>query len=110
MSAGLRLRRARMDAGLTCRDVEDLSRAFAEISRNDRLIVRISALSEIENHGQVPNIFHLNSLCVIYSLKLETVLSWYGVRGNSQKTVPRWFSSVLFRGGRGGRDVDDARA
>lgn len=77
--AGLRLKRARMDAYLSYRDVEHLSRHLADSNGDDRLIVRISVLSDIENQGKVPNVFHLHSLCVIYSLDMGTVLSWYGL-------------------------------
>jgi hypothetical protein len=76
---GVRLKRARLDCGLTFRDVERLSRALAEQYGDDRYIVRISALARAESHGVVPNVFHFHSLCVIYSVEMREVLAWYGI-------------------------------
>jgi hypothetical protein len=77
---GSRLKRVRVKRGLTYRDAEQLSRVLAARHRDDRFVVRISVLADIENHGSIPNMFHLHSLCVMYSLELKSVLSWYGVR------------------------------
>ena len=93
---GLRMKNVRVKHGLTFRDVERLSRILAERYRDNRYIVRISVLADIENHGTVPNVFHLHSLCVIYSVQLQRVLSWFGVHVEpSQKTVSRWFAAAL---------------
>jgi len=67
-----------MECGLTYRDVERLTRDLASKYRNDGYIVRISVLADIENQGTVPNLFRVKSLCILYSLKLDAVLSWYG--------------------------------
>ncbi len=77
---GYRLRLARLDRSLTYREVEDLSRSLSERYADERYIARISVLADIENHGQVPRIFRLHSLCLIYELDMPTVLTWYGVR------------------------------
>jgi hypothetical protein len=76
---GALLKRARLNCRLTFRDVERLSRAIGEQYGDDRYIVRISMLSRIENHAAIPNIFHLHSLCAIYSVEMRKVLRWYGL-------------------------------
>ena len=92
---GARLKRTRMDRGLTCREVESLSRFLADQYDDDRYIVRISVLSRIENEGGAPNIFHLHSLCVIYSVEMRTILHWYGLpKESSRKTSARFFSPL----------------
>jgi hypothetical protein len=76
---GARLKRVRLDCGFTYRDAEGFSRVLAERYGDDRHIIRISVLARIENHGVVPNIFHLHSLCAIYSAEIRKVLRWYGL-------------------------------
>jgi hypothetical protein len=93
---GARLKRARMNCRLTCRDVEFLSRVLADRYHDNRYIVRISVLARIENEGGVPNIFHLHSLCVIYSVEMRTILDWYGLpKEPSRKTATRLLSFHL---------------
>jgi hypothetical protein len=90
---GAHLKRTRMDCGLTCRDVESLSRVLADRYHDDRYIVRISVLSRIENQGGAPNIFHLHSLGVIYCVEMRTILQWYGLpKESSRKTATRLLS------------------
>ena len=36
-------------------------------------------MADIENKGTLPSIYRLYSLCVIYGLSLQNVLSWYGI-------------------------------
>ena len=78
-SAGLRLRRARERLSLKFRDVEQASLQIAERRGNPEFSVLISRLSDIENQGTIPSIFRIYSLCCIYRLDLNEVLSWYGV-------------------------------
>jgi len=77
--AGQRLRRARERLDLRVRDVELASQQIAERHNNKEFTVMISRLSEIENHGTLPSIYRLYSLCCIYRLDLTEVLSWFGV-------------------------------
>jgi len=77
--AGQKLRRVRERLSLRVRDVEQASLKIAEKYHNDEFSVLINRLSEIENHGLVPNIFKLYSLASIYRLDLQEVLEWYGV-------------------------------
>lgn len=79
LSAGQKLKRARTALKLTFRDVEEASQKVAERHGNDEFSIALSRLSDIENKGIVPTIYRLYSLCAIYRMDLETVLSWYGV-------------------------------
>ena len=78
-AAGQRLRRERERLSLRFRDVEQFSQAIAERRGNPEFVILISRLSDIENQGTVPSIYRLYSLCCIYRLDLNEVLSWYGV-------------------------------
>jgi transcriptional regulator with XRE-family HTH domain len=78
--AGLKLKRVRERLGLRYRDVELLSQKIAERRRNPEFTVALSRLADIENRGTVPSLYKLYSLCAIYRVRVEEVLSWYGVR------------------------------
>ncbi|HEX4275622.1 MAG TPA: hypothetical protein VHZ74_09725 [Bryobacteraceae bacterium] len=78
-AAGQRLRRARERLNLKFRDVEQASQLIAERRGNPEFCVLISRLSDIENQGTLPSLYRLYSLCCIYRLDLNEVLSWYGV-------------------------------
>ena len=92
---GTRLKRGRLDRGLTYRDVEQLSRVLSERYGDNRYIVRISVLARTENQGFVPNVFHLSSLSIIYSVEMRTVLSWYGLPDEpSRRIASRWLSTT----------------
>ncbi|HLK22230.1 MAG TPA: helix-turn-helix transcriptional regulator [Bryobacteraceae bacterium] len=77
--AGQRLRRVRERLSLRFRDVEQASQKIADKYHNDEFLVPLSRLSDIENHGQIPNIFKLYSLATIYRLNFQELLEWYGV-------------------------------
>lgn len=77
--AGQRLKRARERLNLRFRDVEQFSQQIADRHGNSEFVINISRLSDIENQGTVPSLYRLYSLCVIYRLNLNEVLSWYGV-------------------------------
>ena len=76
---GQRLRRARERLNLKFRDVEQASQLIAERRGNPEFGILISRLSDIENQGTLPSLYRLYSLCCIYRLDLNEVLSWYGV-------------------------------
>jgi transcriptional regulator with XRE-family HTH domain len=76
---GERLKRIREKLGLTYRDVERASQQIADHRRNDDFIIALSRLSDIENKGTIPSIFRMYSLCAVYRLAIDEVLSWYGV-------------------------------
>lgn len=77
--AGQKLRRARERLDLTFRQVADASQLIADRYNNPEFAVVISRLSDIETQGTLPSIYRLYSLCCIYRLDLNDVLSWYGV-------------------------------
>ncbi len=79
LEAGARLRKAREDLGLKFRDVEAASQKIADRHKNQDFVIFIGRLSDIENHGTLPSIFRLYSLCCIYRLRLNDVLSWFGI-------------------------------
>src|SRR3954469_2103974 len=78
-SAGQRLRRARERLSLKFRDVELATQQIAERHDNQEFVVLISRLSDIETQGTLPSLYRLYSLCCIYRLDLNEVLSWYGI-------------------------------
>jgi len=76
---GQKLKRVRERLGLRFRDVEEASARIAARRHNDEFIVALSRLADIENKGTIPSIFRLYSLCAIYRLDMNDVLSWYGI-------------------------------
>ncbi len=79
MDAGQKLKRARERLDLRFRDIVEASQKIAEIHKNADHLIALSQLSAIENHGLVPNIYRIYSLCVIYRLDILEVLEWYRV-------------------------------
>ncbi len=77
--AGQKLKRVRERLRLKFRDVEEASSRIASAHQNDEFTVALSRLADIENKGTTPSIYRLYSLCAIYRIELEEVLSWYGV-------------------------------
>jgi transcriptional regulator with XRE-family HTH domain len=76
---GQKLKRARERLNLRYRDVKEASEQIADKHKNSEYYIALSRLSDIENHGTVPSIFRLYSLCAIYRLEFSQVVSWYGV-------------------------------
>src|SRR5580698_6057787 len=83
--AGQKLKRVRERLRLKFRDVEEASARIATRHQNDEFAVALSRLADIENKGTMPSVYRLYSLCAIYRLDLNEVLSWYGV---SCSTLP----------------------
>ncbi len=77
--AGQKLKRIRERLRLKYRDIEEASLKIAAARQNDEFVVALSRLADIENKGTIPSIYRLYSLCAIYRLDLDEVLSWYGV-------------------------------
>lgn len=77
--AGQKLKRIRESLGLRYRDVEEASSRIAAANHNDEFVVALSRLSDIENKGTMPSMYRLYSLCAIYRLDLDELLSWYGI-------------------------------
>ena len=77
--AGQKLKRVRERLGLKFRDVEEASARIAARHGNDEFTVALSRLADIENKGTIPSFYRLYSLCAIYRLDIEEILSWYQV-------------------------------
>lgn len=77
--AGRKLKQARERLNLRFREVEEASNRIANLHGSDEYILALSRLADIENKGTVPSLYRLYSLCVIYRLDLNEVLSWYGI-------------------------------
>ena len=77
--AGQKLKQIRERLGLTYREVEEYSARIAAVRDNDEFSIALSRLADIENKRTVPSVYRLYSLCVIYRLDFNEVLSWYGV-------------------------------
>ncbi len=85
---GFGLKQARIKNGLTYRDVENASEAIAAARHNPEYFVPISRLSEIENHGALPTIYRVFTLCSIYRLSFLEILRWYGIDLSELPGVP----------------------
>lgn len=79
MNAGQKLRAAREKLGLTIRDVETASVRLAEKYGNEDYNIPLSRLSDIETKGNIPSIYRLYAVSVIYRISFEELLSWYGI-------------------------------
>src|SRR5262245_30228967 len=82
---GQKLKQVRERLGLRFRDVEDASTRIASRRNNEEFVVALSRLADIENKGTIPSIYRLYSLCAIYRLDMNEVMSWYGI---SLSTLP----------------------
>ncbi|MDQ2839819.1 MAG: hypothetical protein M3Y72_02015 [Acidobacteriota bacterium] len=76
---GRQLRRIRERLRLKYRDVEEASQQIAHRRGRQEFSVGLSRLADIENKGTLPSLYRLYSLCVIYGLNFNTVLTWYGI-------------------------------
>ena len=84
--AGRKLKQARERLNLRYRQVEEASLRLAAIRGSDEYVVQLSRLADIENKGTMPSLYRLYSLCVIYRLDMNEILSWYGISVNSLAT------------------------
>lgn len=78
--AGQKLKRVRERLRLRYRDVEEASVRIAERHQNGEFVLGLSRLADIENKGTVPTLYRMYSLCAIYRLDPQEVMSWYGVK------------------------------
>lgn len=77
--AGKRLRAARERLGLSTRDVERLSRDFAERKLNQEYYISHAWLSEMERGKFAPGIYKIYTLAVIYQYRFDQVLGFFGL-------------------------------
>jgi hypothetical protein len=59
--------------------VERSSHQIAAHRGNDEFIIALSRLANIENKGTIPSIFRMYTLCAVYRLEIDEVLTWYGI-------------------------------
>jgi transcriptional regulator with XRE-family HTH domain len=71
------LRRHRTRAGMTTRQVEEMSRAIANAEDNDEFFVSHARIIQVENNESTPSIYKLYSLSAIYGLKITDLLGLY---------------------------------
>ncbi len=74
-----RLRAERERLSLTVRDVRRLSREIARQRRSEEYYIAHSTLADIEKGKQLPSIYKLYSLSVIYRRRYNEIASWCGV-------------------------------
>jgi transcriptional regulator with XRE-family HTH domain len=79
LKGGKRLRALREHLGLTLRDVQQLSRAFADEKQTPDYYIAHSSLADIENGNQEPSIFKLYTLSVIYGYDCPKLLVLCGI-------------------------------
>ncbi len=75
--AGLSLQKLRKRLGLTARDVEELSRRFADEQNNREFAISRSRLIQIETERSTPSIYKLFSLSAVYSCSISELLELY---------------------------------
>ena len=76
---GRKLRVVREELGLTLRDVHKDSLRLAAHYRNRRLVLSPGRLSMIETKNEVPSIFRLYALSIIYRRDIKDLLTFYGL-------------------------------
>jgi transcriptional regulator with XRE-family HTH domain len=74
-----RLRAERERLSLTVRDVRRLSREIARQRNSEEYYIAHSTLADIENGKQLPSIYKVYSLSVIYRRRYSEIASWCGV-------------------------------
>ena len=73
------MRVIREELGLTLRDVHKDSLRLAARYRNRRLVLFARRLSMIESKNEVPSIFRLYALAIIYRRDIKDLLNFYGL-------------------------------
>jgi transcriptional regulator with XRE-family HTH domain len=75
--AGEGLRRLRARAGLTTRQVAELSQRIASAEGNDEYAISHGRLIQIENDDSTPSVYKLFTLSAIYGISFDTTVSLY---------------------------------
>lgn len=76
---GFKMKQMRQRLGMSVRDVVKSSAGIAGKFHDHRYAITASRLSNIENFGDVPGVFKLFSLSVIYQIPLYTILGIFGL-------------------------------
>jgi transcriptional regulator with XRE-family HTH domain len=91
----LKVVRDRLQIGM--REVQDASEVIAAEEGNENFYVSAARLTQIENEESIPSFFKLFSLCSIYGLDLNDVLSKYGVNANRTRSYQTRFLPDITR-------------
>jgi len=76
---GKRLRAEREHLRLSLRQVQELSRGIAEHRKNHEYCIAHSSLADFESGKQLPNIYKLYSLSVIYGRQFDKLATFFDV-------------------------------
>lgn len=80
MSPGERLRRLRVERGLTMADVEEYADRLARKNRNAAYAISTGRLSQIETSKSIPSIHKLGTLSLTYRVPCIDLLKIYGIK------------------------------
>jgi transcriptional regulator with XRE-family HTH domain len=97
VSPGQYLKAVRERLQIGMRDVQEASLVIASEESNDRFHVSAARLTQIENEESIPSFYKLFSLCSIYGLDLNDILSRYGVNANRTKAYRTRFLPEITR-------------
>jgi transcriptional regulator with XRE-family HTH domain len=87
--------RERLQIGM--RDVQEASLVIASEESSDNFYVSAARLTQIENEESIPSFHKLFSLCSIYGLDLNDILSRYGVNANRTRAYRTRFLPEITR-------------
>ena len=76
---GQQLKRIRERLQLRYRDVAEASHHIANQRGNDKFMIGLSRLADIEQKGTVPSLYRAYTLCAIYGISPTLMLNWYGI-------------------------------
>lgn len=97
VSPGQYLKAVRERLQIGMRDVQEASLVIASEEANDNFYVSAARLTQIENEESTPSFHKLFSLCSIYGLDLNDILSRYGVNANRTKAYRTRFLPEITR-------------
>ena len=97
VSPGQYLKAVRERLQIGMRDVQEASMVIASEEGNDNFYVSAARLTQIENEESIPSFHKLFSLCSIYGLDLNDILSRYGVNANRTRAYRTRFLPEITR-------------
>jgi len=83
--AGIGLKRLRTKAGLTTREVAELSQKIAAAEGNEEYAVSHARMIQIENGESTPSVYKLFTLSAIYGASFNAMVSLYANLANIAK-------------------------
>ena len=97
VSPGQYLKAVRERLQIGMRDVQEASMVIAAEESNDSFYISAARLTQIEKEESVPSFHKLFSLCSIYGLDLNDILSRYGVNANRTRAYRTRFLPEITR-------------